>query len=589
MTASVSSVSPKKVSSPSSGSSSWGKWLFGLVVLGLLTVAFFWLSGAVLFLLCKKNPLGQVGLGTWLTYWEQSQGDVTLLKKVKLAALLSAGLCYGAPLLLFLSTLKKPRKLHGEARFANAQEIRVAGLLGERGILVGKWNHKYLSFGGQQFVLVAAPTRSGKGVGIVIPNLLSWHDSVVVLDIKQENFDLTAGFRAEHGHQVYLFNPFAEDHRSHRYNPLGYVRDDHNRIGDLQAIAKIFFPGEGKDSFWDDAAANLFLGLGLYLCETPEKPRTLGELLRLSSGNGEQPVRDYIQGLIQARIVADRPLSKPCVEALNRFCATSDNTLASILASFTAPLSMWANPIVDAATAANDFDLRDVRKRKMAVYVGITPDHLHEAGRLLNLFFSQLVSLNTKELPQKNPALKYSCLLLMDEFTAMGKVQILAKAVSYMAGYGLRLLPVIQSPSQLVSVYGPEDARTFITNHALQVLFAPKEQKDAEEYSEMLGYETFQVKTVTRQMGGKSGGGRSVSLSEQRRALMLPQEVKELGMWREILALENTKPILCEKIRYYDDPVFTQRIRTPPKVPLLHTGGEPGLVLPPIQQTQRTR
>jgi type IV secretion system protein VirD4 len=581
---------------PNINGNAGSKVIFGLLILLVLTAVFAWLAGAFFLLLMKKNPIGQVSFNIWLAYWNMAHDATSplakdapfLIRKLKTAAVLAGLAAYGIPLLVWLSNLKPKKKLHGDARFATQDEVRKAGLLWPEGILVGKQGSRYLYFRGQQFVMVAAPTRSGKGVGVVIPNLLSWPDSVVVLDIKQENFDITAGFRHRCGQEVYLFNPFAEDKRSHRYNPLGYVRDDNNRIGDLQGIAKIFYPGEGKDSFFDDAAANLFLGLGLYLCETPERPRTLGELLRVSSGDGVLPIRDYIQNLVQQRASTGNPLSKPCVESLNRFCATSDNTLASIMASFNAPLSTWANPLVDAATAANDFDLRGVRKKRMSVYVGITPDHLHEAGRLLNLFFSQLISLNTKELPQKNPELQYPCLLLLDEFTAMGKVAILAKSVSYIAGYNLRLLPIIQSPSQLVSVYGPEDARTFITNHAMQVLFAPREQKDAEEYSEMLGYQTVEAKSRSRQHGGKSGGGRSTSISEQRRALMLPQEVKELGLWKEIITLENTKPILCDKIRYFDDPNFTSRLKQPPEIPLLQFDGGTGVVLPPVKRAERS-
>jgi type IV secretion system protein VirD4 len=308
-------------------------------------------------------------------------------------------------------------------------------------------------------------------------------------------------------------------------------------------------------------------------------------MLRLSSGDG-RPLRDFFKSLVDDRAAAGKPLSKPCVDALNRFCATSDNTLASIMASFNAPLSIWSNPLVDAATNANDFDLRNIRKERMSIYLGITPDALEQAGvkRLLNLFFSQLVTLNVKELPQKNPALKHQCLLLMDEFTAIGKVSILAKAVSYMAGYNLRLLPIIQAPSQLERVYGVEDARTFMTNHAMQIFFAPRENRDAKEYSEMLGYETVKSKSKSRQLGGKSAGGRSESESDQRRALLLPQEVKELGQKKQIIMLENVKPILCEKIHFFEDPLFVGRcndlhrkiIRWPsPAVPKLEIEGLP--------------
>jgi type IV secretion system protein VirD4 len=264
-------------------------------------------------------------------------------------------------------------------------------------------------------------------------------------------------------------------------------------------------------------------------------------------------------------------LSGPCVDALNRFLSNDDKVLASILATFHAPLTIWANPIVDAATSANDFDLRDVRRRRMSIYIGITPDHLSEAALVVNLLFSQLVNLNTKQLPEADPALRFQCLLLLDEMTAIGKIQIIARAVAYMAGYNLRLLSIVQSIAQLESVYGRADARTFITNHAMQILYAPREQKDANDYSEMLGTFTEQSRSVSRpssMFGGR--GGASESLSEQRRPLLLPQELKELGREKEIIVLENTKPILADKICYWRDPEFASRMVVAPPVPALN-------------------
>ncbi|HEM7875032.1 type IV secretory system conjugative DNA transfer family protein [Burkholderia contaminans] len=444
-------------------------------------------------------------------------------------------------------------------------------------LVVGRWRGRYLRFAGQQFVLLAAPARSGKGVGIVIPNLLSYSDSVVVLDIKQENFRLTAGFRRAHGHAVYLFNPFAEDGRTHRYNPLSVIADGIFRVGDILAIGHVLYPAGGHDEFWKDQARNLLLGLVLLLCDwrearragasgVPDYPITMGEVLRQSSGNG-LPVKTYLNRmLIQHR----QYLSRACIDALNRFLANDDKVLASILATFNAPLTIWANPIVDAATSANDFDLRDVRRRKMSVYLGVTPDHLSEAAILMNLMFSQLVNLNTKELAEDNPALKYQCLLLLDEMTAIGKIQIIARAVAYMAGYNLRLLSIVQSDSQLESVYGRADARTIVTNHAMQILFAPREQKDANAYSEMLGTRTERSRTTSRSngmFGARSGA--SESFSDQRRALMLPQEIKELDRDKEIILLENTRPILAERICYWRERAFTSRLMASPTVPAL--------------------
>lgn len=175
----------------------------------------------------------------------------------------------------------------------------------------------------------------------------------------------------------------------------------------------------------------------------------------------------------------------------------------------------------------------------------------------MNLFFSQLINQNTKQLPQDNPALKHQCLLLMDEFTSIGKVEIIANAVSYMAGYNLRLFPIIQSVAQLDAVYGKESARTIITNHALQIIYTPREQQDANEYSEMLGYTTVRKKNVSR-----SRRERNVSENEERRALMLPQELKAMSQDSEIVIYEGmAHPAKVSKIRYYQDKTFTARLK----------------------------
>lgn len=550
--------------------------VFALAVLVGASLACSYLAGAFFVLASKKSPM-KANL-TLTSYWDfraAYAADPVLEKRLTGSALAAFLVAFGIPGVALVAALRKPRPLHGAARFANRAEIVEAGLMADKGIIVGKLGARYLMLDGQQFVIAAAPTRSGKGVGLVIPNCLSFQESMVVLDIKLENYEITAGFRAKF-QEVYLFNPFAEDRKTSRYNPLGYVRDGEFRVGDLTAVAEVFYPttsGADKDAFFNDQARNLFVALGLYLCETPELPRTIGELLRQSSGKGK-PIRDYFKDLIAARASSDRPLSMECVDSLNRVINTADNTLSSIVASFNAPLGIWLNPIVDAATSENDFDLRDVRRKKMTIYAAVMPDHLAEASRLLNLFFSQLINLNTKTLPSKDPTLKYQCLLLLDEFAAVGRIGILAKAVAYMAGYNLRLLPIFQSVAQLAEVYGESLARSLITNHALQVLYAPREQKDANDLSEMLGYETVTSTSVSRQKGvtfakGGGGGGRNESESDQRRALLLPQELKEIGKWKELIVYENCKPILCDKIRYYDDPVFKVRLLPPPAPPLL--------------------
>jgi type IV secretion system protein VirD4 len=534
-------------------------WLVG----GMFVAAF--LAGVVFQIASRQVP-HDVALDTWWQAWTAQADSSSERRRLQFAAVAALAAVFVLPGLALANAAGARRPTHGDARFARADEIRAAGLFtSERGIIVGRDRGRYLVYGGQQFVLLAAPTRSGKGVGVVIPNLLNYPDSVVVLDIKLENFQLTSGFRAEHGQSVYLFSPFAEDGRTHRWNPFdGVSRDPAQRVGDVLAIAQTLYPSEGKDAFWNEQARNLFLGIALYLFETPTLTCSFGEMLRQGSGQG-QPVKTYLQSILQARATGADALSTICRDAIGRFVSTSDNTLAGILATYNAPLTIFANPIVDAATACSDFDLRDVRRRRMSIYVGIQPNRLADAALLVNLFFSQLVHLNTRTLPEQDPSLRYQCLLVLDEFAALGKVGILAKSVAYIAGYNLRLLPIVQSIAQLKSVYGDHDARTFVTNHALQIVFAPREQSDANEYSEMLGYctESSRSRTVTRPNGMNGPGSRSENVSEQRRALMLPQELKALGPEKQIVFLENCRPILCEKNRYYEDPVFKARLRPP--------------------------
>ena len=475
---------------------------------------------------------------------------------------------FGFPLLVWAAiailVLKpKARALHGDAKFASGGDLASKGLFkdADRGIVVGRHGGKLMKLDGQQFAILAAPTRSGKGVGVVIPNLLEYRESMVVLDIKQENFDLTSGWRKSQGQDVFLFNPFAEDRRTHRWNPLRYVSDDPAfRVSDLMSIAAMLYPdGADEQKFWVSQARNAFMAFAIYLFDHyaegvaqgfpfARRP-TLGAVYRLSSGDGTD-LKPYLKKL------ASRPfLSDPGKQAFANLLSQADETFASIMGTLKEPLNAWINPVLDAATSEDDFLLTDVRKKKMTIYIGIQPNKLAEARLIVNLFFSQLINQNTRELPQANKDLKYQCVLLMDEFTSIGRVDIIASAVSYMAGYNIRLLPIIQSMAQLDAVYGKELSRTIITNHALQIVYTPREQQDANDYSEMLGTTTVKRKSITR--------GKETSRSEviEKRALMLPQELKAMPGDKEIVFYEGIpNPVMCDKIAYYKDSYFTRRL-----------------------------
>ena len=554
---------------------------FAAVVATALLCAAVYVSGVLFLLLSKADPR-QARWSSITTYWQLYSGEAVLRQRLFTAMALSgAGLLVILPGAL-IAAARPRRALHGDARFASAGEVARAGLLDSANkpdtpsILIGRFKGRYLALPGQLSVMLSAPTRSGKGVGVVIPNLLNWPDSVVVLDIKGENHAITAGYRAAHGLPVYAFSPFDEQARSHRWNPLTAVRTSPlHRVGELLGIGQVFFPNDGSgtssEAFFNDQARNLFLGLGLLLLETPELPRTLGELLRQSSGKG-QPLKDHLGSQITQRREQGNPLTDECVDALQRLLSNSENTLSSVVATFHAPLTIFADAVVDAATSADDFRLEDLRRQRMSVYVRIPPHRLANARPLLNLFFSQLVSLNTQHLPEQDPSLRFQCMLVNDEFTAMGRVGVITHSAAFLAGYNLRLLTVVQAMSQLDAVYGDKEARTFATNHGLQILYAPREQRDADEYSAMLGHFTERATSRGRSRSFSGHGHSTVSRneSEQRRALLLPQEFKELGRERLVVIFENCKPILGEKIRYHRDKVFQARLRPAPAVPRMN-------------------
>jgi type IV secretion system protein VirD4 len=471
------------------------------------------------------------------------------------------------------------RSLHGDARFARHAEVREAGLLDGAGIVLGRtggvgpFGGAFLMLPGQQGVALSAHPRAGKGVGVVIPTLLTWPGSVVCVDIKKENWALTAGCRVRFGQATYLFDPLSREGRTARWNPLDYVDPSPGQqVSDLQLIANMFFPDPpNSDPFWMSSARSLFLGIALYLFSTPSLPRTIGEILRQGMADDEEGFGHKWRRVIQGRMSGDQPLSEECVRALYDVIDLAPQTTSSIRKTFTSRLDLWANPVLDAATAASDFDLRKLREVPMSIYLGVMPKDLHRLQPLVNLFFQQAIALQTDELPEHNSRLCHQVLMVLDEFPALGRIPIVAEASGFLPGYNVRTLMIMQTPAQLRQVYGDDGARTLLKTLAARIFFAPKDMDDAEEISRELGMTTVKVKTHSRPVWELSSGTaarhRSVSVSEQRRPLMLPQEVRGLGKQRAIVLTEDTPPILCRKIRYYRVAALRNRVRRPPVVP----------------------
>lgn len=467
---------------------------------------------------------------------------------------------------LYFFTLRKvDRNIHGNARFANDKEIEKFKNA-DSGLVIGQHKGKLLRFPGQQFVCLSAPTRSGKGVGIVIPNLLTQEDSMVILDIpKFEAFTITSKYRKEVLKQeIYLFSPFLKG--ASKYNPLDYV-DFNSDLADIQlnAIASIIYTGANPDDYFLLQARELFIGIAWFVNTLIEEtiidaPMSIASILKYSTVVNEQPFEGYYKEAKMKSV----PFPEEATLRIERFLNTSENTRSSIKSSFEIPLAIFGTKIVAENTDSSDFNLNDLRKQKMTVYVGVTLQELLQARTLINLFFSQLLVQNTLKLPEQDKTLKHACVLLLDEFTSIGQLEILKKGSAFIAGYNLRMLTVFQSKSQVEEPppagYGKEGARSLIVNHACEIVYAPKEFEISEEYSKRLGYRDVIDNTLSK--NSRDIVHRNLNENKQQRALMLPQEIRQLPFDKEIIFIEGNLPILANKAFYFSVPSLVSKLKT---------------------------
>jgi len=465
------------------------------------------------------------------------------------------------PMIAYVQSLLVKRELYGSARFATSSEVKKSGLYKEGGhkILVGKTKKKYLYYQGDLHPFLAAPTGSGKGVGYVIPNLLNWTGSVVVTDMKKEAWQTTSGYRYTVLKQpCHFFDPLNEDKNTCRINPFTYVRKGSDHVvGDVRTIADaLVVDADGGDgNQWSAFARKLFTSLSLLVLEAGPQlgwKQTIGQVYRII--NSEDDLTKVISQAIE-QVEENRSLSDECKGALLAFVRQPEKQREGTITTLDGALQLWQSPLVDLATSASDVDFRTFRITPQSLYLVSNNSDLRKLRSLFKLVFQTLITVNSIKTKQDDPRIKTPLLLLMDEFLSLGKMPHIVHAMSYVRGYGIRLAPVLQSPSQLVSVYGQADTDAFLENTDVRIVFRPKAES-AKKISDMLGTETVKQKSFSK----TRGSSKSVNTSDQSRALLLPQELRELGDDKCVIFVEKEKPIFAEKIRFYNEKYFTKRV-----------------------------
>ncbi len=454
---------------------------------------------------------------------------------------------------------QKKESLHGDSKWAAEKDIRKAGLRSKRGLLLGKDKRGYFIADGFQHALLFAPTGSGKGVGFVIPNLLFWNDSVIVHDIKLENYELTSGWRKQEKQEVFVWNPAQPDGVSHCYNPLDWISEKPGQmVDDVQKIANLIMP---EQDFWQNEARSLFVGVVLYLLAAPEKIKSFGEVVRTMRSD------DVVYNLAVVLDTMGKTIHPVGYMNIAAFLQKADKERSGVVSTMNSSLELWANPLIDTATATSDFNILNFKKKKATVYVGLTPDNLTRLRPLMQVFYQQATEFLCRKIPESDEP--YGVLFLMDEFPTLGKMEQFQTGIAYFRGYRVRLFLIVQDTEQLKGIYEESGMNSFLSNSTYRITFAANNIETANLISQLIGN-----KTVTQESLNKpkfldlNPASRSLHISEVQRALLLPQEIIMLPRDDQIILIESTFPIKSKKILYYSDSTFTKRLMKQTFVPV---------------------
>jgi type IV secretion system protein VirD4 len=455
---------------------------------------------------------------------------------------------------------------YGSARWADADEVRKAGLTQPAGVFLGQFNDQYLRHEGPEHVLTFAPTRSGKGVGLVVPTLLSWPASAVIHDIKGENWNLTAGWRSRFSHCL-LFNP--TDLASAAYNPLLEVRRGAHEVRDVQNIADILVDPEGaleRRNHWEKTSHALLVGAILHVLYAGQDKTLRGVANFLSD-----PACTFeltLHRMMTTPHLGDAPhpvVASAAREVLNK----SDNERSGVLSTAMSFLGLYRDPTVAEVTSRCDWRIADLisAEHPVSLYLVVPPSDISRTKPLIRLILNQVGRRLTESLDGSDGIeRRHKLLLMLDEFPALGRLDFFETALAFMAGYGLRAFLISQSLNQIDKAYGQN--HSILDNCHVRVTFATNDERTAKRISETLGTAT-ELRAQRNYAGHRLApwlGHLMVSRQETARPLLTPGEVMQLPSDEAVVMLSGLAPIRAKKLRYFTDANFQSRVLPAPRL-----------------------
>ena len=447
---------------------------------------------------------------------------------------------------------------YGSARWATVREARHAGLTGPDGVVLGKLGADYLRHAGPEHVLCFAPTRSGKGVGLVVPTLLTWPGSSIVHDIKGENWQLTSGFRSRHG-RVLLFDPTNAE--SAAYNPLLEVRRGEWEVRDVQNIADILVDPEGaleRRNHWEKTSHALLVGAILHVLYAGQDKTLAGVAALLS--DPKRAIEITLRAMMTTPHLGEAGPHPVVASAARELLNKSDNERSGVLSTAMSFLGLYRDPVVAQVTRRCDWRIRDLveSERPTTLYLVVPPSDISRTKPLVRLVLNQIGRRLTEELHAKGR--RHRLLLMLDEFPALGRLDFFESALAFMAGYGLKSFLIAQSLNQIEKAYGPNNA--ILDNCHVRVCFATNDERTAKRVSDALGTAT-EIRDARNYAGHRLSpwlGHLMVSRQETARPLLTPGEVMQLPATDELVLVSGCPPIRARKARYYEDRRLTERL-----------------------------
>ncbi len=562
-------MTPKKHASPATAIL-WGQ----IVIVSTVALLFVWAATQwVAFRLGFQSELGEpmttiFGLPIYAPwnvfvwwYWYDAYAPRVFMEGAIIAG--AGGLaCVGVA--IFLSVLRAREATnvttYGSARWGTENDMREAGLFVDDGVVLGRYQSRYLRHDGPEHVLCFAPTRSGKGVGLVVPSLLTWPGSAIVHDIKGENWQLTANYRSRFS-RVLLFDP--TDAKSAAYNPLLEVRRGDTEVRDVQNVADILVDPEGlleRRNHWEKTSHSLLVGAILHVLYAEADKTLAGVAVFLS--DPKRSIEKTLAAMMRTPHLGDRPhpvVAQTARELLNK----SENERSGVLSTAMSFLGLYRDPVVAKVTSRCDWRIDDLvtSDRPVTLYLVVPPSDISRTKPLIRLVLNQIGRRLTEDLHADR---RHRVLLMLDEFPALGRLDFFESQLAFMAGYGIKAFLIAQSLNQIEKAYGQNNA--ILDNCHVRVAFATNDERTAKRVSDALGTATEMraMKNYASHRLSPWLGHLMVSRQETARPLLTPGEMMQLPPTEEIVLVSGSPPVTAEKARYYADPQFKARIGPPP-------------------------